>query len=540
MVTTAGALALTVATLSVFTAVGLWVSRGEVRSVEDLISARGSASEGRTTATLIASVMGVWILLSAPEAGALYGIAAVAGYALGEAVPMLVYSKLGPRIRAVIPEGHSLTEYAYVRYGTAMHAFVLAVSVLYMFVFLAAELTGIAQALQYVAAVPRWQTSVLVGGFVVLYTGYGGLRASIITDTVQTLVVLPLLAVSVAAVVVTLGGTDAVYQGIERVNPTLLDPTYVPGIRFGVALVFAVLGAELLNQTWWQRIYAADGADTVQRGFRTAAVANGLVMVVATLLGVIAAGNAAVVTSGTGYNAGIAFFVLLEGAFGDWLVLAVLLLGLVLVMSTTDSLFNALASLVTADLPRLLNDPDEQALRRGARMLTLVVAVAAILVSLRARSVLRLFFTADLLGAAVGFPLIYGLFSRQLSGPGALASALGGLAVGATFFPFPFGLHAAANAALGGVLPAPDATYLLPFAGAFFVSTALTLLAARLGDVDFDFDHLSQEIQRLDGPVANADTSVGEREATPSAGGTDTPPTASDDADESNSEVSDR
>jgi Na+/proline symporter len=166
VVSTAAALGLTVLTLALFAGLGVWYSRGRIRGVEDLISARDSVGDGRTTATLIASVMGVWILLSAPEAGAGFGIAAVVGYAVGEGVPMLAYAALGPRIRRLIPEGHSLSEYAFARYGGAMYAFVLAVSALYMFVFLAAELTGISRALALVAGVPQWQTAVLVGGFV--------------------------------------------------------------------------------------------------------------------------------------------------------------------------------------------------------------------------------------------------------------------------------------------------------------------------------------------------------------------------------------
>ncbi len=513
---TAGtALGLTVLTLALFTGLGFWVSRGRVDSVEDLISARDTAGRGRTTATLVASVMGVWILLSAPEAGALYGIGAVVGYGVGEAVPMLAFSKLGPRIREVVPDGHSLTEYAFVRYGGAMYAFVLLTSVLYMFVFLAAELTGISLALNYVAGVSQRRTAVLVGGFVLLYTSYGGLRASIFTDTVQTLLILPLLAVSVAAVVVTLGGAGAVHEGVLRADATLLDPGYLPGVRFGAALVFAVLGAELINQTWWQRIYAADGADVVERGFRTATVANGLILLVATLLGVIAVGGGDVVT-GLGdpdYNAGIAFFVLLSGAFPEWVVVAVLLLAVVLVMSTADTLFNALSSLVTADLPRLLEEPDDRTLRLGARALTVLIAVAATAVSLRARSVLRLFFVADLLGAAVGFPLVYGLFTRRLSGAGALAASLLGLAVGSAVFPFPFGLHGTMDSLLGGLLPAPDPTYLLPFAGAFLVSTVTALVAARVGDAEFDLDRLSTEIGRLDEGSTDGRTGVGTDEA---------------------------
>jgi SSS family solute:Na+ symporter len=499
MVSTAVALGLTVATLVGFTAVGLWYSRGTVGTAEDLITARNSAGNGRTTATLIASVMGVWILLSAPEAGASFGIAAVVGYAIGEALPMLAYAKLGPRIRAVIPEGHSLTEYAHARYGAAMYAFVLVVSCLYMFVFLAAELTGIAGALSLVAGVPQWQTAVLVGGFVLAYTSYGGLRASIFTDSIQAVLVLPLLVVAFGGAVVALGGAGAIHEGVTAANPSLLDPGFLPGLQFGLALAFAILGAELINQTWWQRIYAAEDGRTVERGFRNATVANGLIVFLAALFGLVAAGTADVVTDVTSsaYNADVAFFVLLQAAFPEWVVLAVVLLALLLVMSSVDTLFNALASIVTADLPRLLADPDDRSLKLGARALTVVVAVGAIYVSLRARSVLRLFFFADLLGTAVAFPLLYGLYSKRLTGAGALVSSLAGLAVGLAYFP-DFGGLIRSIPGLGGLLPAADPLYLTAFGGAFVVSTATTLVAARLAPGEYDHADLAAEIRQLD------------------------------------------
>jgi Na+/proline symporter len=499
MVTTATALGLTIGTLVVFTAMGIWFSRGQVDSVEDFITARNSAGEGRTTATLVASVMGVWILLSAPEAGAVFGIAAVIGYGIGEALPMLAYSKIGPRIREVIPNGHSLTEYAYARYGDAMYTFVLVVSVFYMFIFVAAELTGIALALSLVADVPQWQTAVLVGGFVLLYTGYGGLRASIFTDTVQALIVLPLLVVAFAGAVFALGGTGAVYDGIVATDPALLDPTSIQGLQFGLALAFAILGAELLNQTWWQRVYAAEDSQTIERGFRNATLANGLIVFVAALFGVVAVGNATVETPA------VASFTLLGSAFPEWVVLAVVLLALLLVMSSVDTLFNALSSVVTADLPRLLDDPDDRTLTLGARTLTVAVALGAIYVSLEARSVLELFLFADLLGAAVAFPLVYGLYSGRITGIGALASSVAGLTIGAAYFPFPFGIGEALRSIplLNDVLPAPDGLYLTAFAGAFLVSAGLTILLARASPGEFDLDRLSREIRRLDEPVTD-------------------------------------
>ncbi|WP_410767417.1 sodium:solute symporter family transporter [Haloferax sp. DFSO60] len=500
MVSSSTALGLTVVTLLIFTGIGLWYTRGRVKSVEDLISARNSAGRRRTTATLVASVMGVWVLFSAPEAGASFGIAAVIGYAIGEAVPMYVYSRLGPRIRRLIPNGHSLTEYAHARFGTPMYVFVVVMSALYMFIFLSAELTGIAGALSLVAGVPQWQTAILVGGFVLLYTSYGGLSASMFTDTVQALLVVPLLVVALAGTLLALGGPLRVLDGITSSNPVLLDLGFVAGLQFGLALAFAILGAELINQTWWQRIYASESAETIRDGFRNATVLNGGIVFVTAFFGIIAVGNADIVTDVTSaaYNADVAFFVLLQTAFPDWLVLVVVLLALMLVMSSVDTLFTALSSLVTVDLARV-TERRGRSLLVGGRLLTVVVALGAIYVSLSAQSVLRLFFLADLLGAAVAFPLVYGLYSTQLTGTGALVSSLGGLSVGLAYFP-DFRSVLTSVPLVGEVLPAADPLYLLSFGGAFLVSTGFALTAARLSTSEFDLDRLASEIRRLDQP----------------------------------------
>jgi Na+/proline symporter len=491
MVSSTIALALTVLVLGAFAGFGIWQTRNRADSAEEFLTARNSIGPHRTTATLVASVMGVWILLSAPEAGAGFGIAAVIGYGIGEAVPMLIYSKVGPRIREILPSGHSLTEYVHARYGPAMYAFVIVVSALYMFIFVAAELTGIAGALSLVADVPQWQTALLVGGFVLLYTGYGGLRATIVTDTVQAILIAPLLAIVVGGVIVSLGGPGEVYAGVKAADPTLLDPTNLAGLQFGLALSFAIFGAEMVNQTWWQRIYAGTDSETVRSGFRKATVLNGTIVVVTALLGVVAVGHADIVTdiTNSGYNADVAFFLLVESAFGETTLLAVVLLALALVISSTDSLFSALTSLVTADLPRLLDSPDDRQLRIGARALTAVVAVAAIYVSLRAQSVLRLFFLADLLGAAVAVPLLYGLYSKRLTGNGALVSSLAGLAVGLAYFPDFRGIIE--SLPFASVLPAADPLYLSSFGGAVVVSTVATVLSARLSRETFEFDRLN-------------------------------------------------
>ncbi len=488
MVGTAAAIGATVAALGLTTLVGLWYSRGRATTAEGLLTARDSASEGMTAASVVASVMGAWILLSPAEAGAAFGgLPAILGYALGSAVPLALFVPVGARVREVMPEGHSLTEYVRVRFGRRFHAFVLVVSVFYMFIFLAAEMTGVSLALSLVAGVPPWVTAGVVGGFVLVYTAYGGLVASIVTDAVQTLVLLPLLVVGFAGAIRALGGTDAVYAATAAESPTLLDPTNPAGVAFGIYVLFAVLGANMLHQGVWQRVWAAESTAAVRRSFAVAAVAVVPMVLLAGLFGVAAAGLGVV-----GDTPGVAFFRVVNAAFPEWVTLVVVVLAALLVASSADTVLSAVASLVTADLARVLDDPDDATLVRAARVLTVAVAAGAMLVGARGYDVLTLFLLADLLGAATFVPFVLGLYLPSLTERGALAGGLAGLAVGLVYFPSVRGL-------LGGIAALPQPSFLWAFVGATGVSAAVTLGASAASSSRFRFDRLDESVTAFGG-----------------------------------------
>ncbi len=494
MVSTAVALGVTVATVAAFTAIGLLAARGRVRSVEDFIAVRNTAGRGTVTATVVASMMGAWILFSPAEAGAAFGgLPAILGYAIGSMIPLLLFIPVGMRIREVMPSGHSLTEFAYARFGAGMYCFVLVVSVFYMFIFLAAEMTGIAAALALIAGVPQWQTAALIGGFVLVYTVYGGLVASIVTDTIQTLVILPLLAIGFAGALYALGGSGELHAAAVTADVTLLDPSFRPGVEFGIYVAVAILGANMLNQGIWQRVYAADGEASLRWGFGAAAIVVVPMILLAGLFGVAAAALG-LTEQGT---ASIAFFLVLEEAFPTWVTLAVVVLAVLLVMSSADTMFNAIASVVTADLARLFDDADQRTLWFGGRGLTVAVGVAAIVVGAQGYSVLELFLTADLLAAAVFVPFLAGLYTERLSGGGAIAASVSGIVVGSVFFPFFRGPLAATGVAL------PEPSFLVAFVGAAAVSTAFTIGAVALTDADADLDAIDATIRNLDDPVAD-------------------------------------
>ncbi|WP_080506079.1 sodium:proline symporter [Halorubrum sp. BV1] len=523
MVSTELALAVTVVALGAFTVAGVLHARGRVRTLDDYVTARSTTGPAATTATLVASVMGAWILLAPAEAGAAFGgLPAVLGYAIGSAVPFLLFVPVGLRVRKLLPEGHSLTEFALARYGRSMYALVVAVSIFYMSVFLAAELTGVAAALSLVAEVPQAYTAALIGGFVLLYTAYGGLVASVFTDTLQAIVILPLLAVSFAGAVLALGGAGSLHAAATSADPTLLDPTFGPGVAFGVYVAFAVLGANMLNQGVWQRVYAARDDESVRRGFVVAAVAVIPLVLLAGLFGIASAALGLTADGG----ASVAFFLLVVEAFPEWVALSVVVLAVLLVASSADTMCNAIASLVTVDLARVV-DAEGRTLGRAGRLLTALVAVGAAVVGAQGYSVLALFLTADLVAAAVFVPFLAGLWSTSLSDRGAVAASLVGLAVGIAYFP----QFAPALAALP--IPTPTPSFLVSFAGATIVSTAATAVAHVVGGEQADLGTLGAEIRRLDSPMTDGGVVAESGDGDVTAEGGDergTRPTDGDDA----------
>lgn len=479
--------------LATFTAIGLYHARGRIDSVEDYITARNSAGDGTAAATLLATGLGAWVLFTPAEAAATFGgLSALLGYAIGSALGSAIYVPLGIRIRELIPEGHSLTEYVYVRYGPAMYLYVLFVTVAYMFLFLSAEMTGITEALALIADIPEWLTAITVGGFVLVYTTYGGLVASIFTDTVQTLVILPLLIVCFVGALISLGGAGEIHASVATVDPQLLDLTFLPGLEFGAYVTIGLVAVSVFNQGNWQRVFAARDDRTVRRSFSLAAVGSVPIILLPGLFGLAAVGLGLI---GGPADGSVALFLVLAETFPAWIVLAIVVLAVLFVMSTADTMFNAIASIATADLPLLVEHPDDRTFTIAGRALTLVVGIGAIVVGSRGYSVLELLLLANLLATATVIPFVYGLYSPLPGEHDALAASVAGLVVGLALFPVSYEVVAEIPG-IGAALP--DPSFLAAYTAAATVSGVLSISSARLTDERFDLDRLTREIRSLD------------------------------------------
>ena len=468
MVDAAVSLFVLVLTLLTFVVVGVRAAR-RGGDVEDYVVARNSQNALTLGLSFLAAGMGAWILFAPPEVGAGVGLLGVAGYALGAAAPFVAFALLGPRVRRVVPAGHSLPEFVALRFGRTFHAYVGAISVLYMVIFVTAELTAAGAVTSILSGLDPRIAVVAVAVATLGYTAYGGLRASLRTDRFQAWLILALLAALVYAVV-------AGVPGETRAAPSVPPST---GLSVAATLVIAVTAANLFHQGYWQRVWAARDDRALRRGVAIGVVTTIPVVALLGGLGTLAA------TRGLDLGTPPAPFFALLGELPAWIAIAVLVLAMALVASSVDTLESGLASLVTAERPSTTLGQ--------ARLITVALMVPAVLIALRGYSVLQLFLIADLLCAATVVPALSSLWSRATS-TGALAGAVAGL-LGAV-------VAAAATGAVGAVLFPGGVPTLPPFAGALLASTIVTVMVSLAANRTIDLEAIGAQVPALSGGEA--------------------------------------
>ena len=333
-----------------------------------------------------------------------------------------------------------------------MHTYVGAISVLYMFVFLAAELTAVGGAVTLLSGTDRLIPIIAVAAATAIYTAWGGLPASLATDRWQGLLVLALVTAVAVAVAVDVDGPGqrALDGGLTGVSQT--------GLEVFIVLVIAITAANFFHQGFWQRVWAAESDQALRRG----ALLGGLlvlpILFVLGLSGMVAAGGGQLDVPS------LALFTLLD-AMPQAVLALVIVLAVTLVASSVDTLQNALAALVAVDVSR------GRLSLGGARLVTLALTVPAVVLATEGVSVLRLFLVADLLAATIAVPVFLGLW-RGATSIGTLAGCVTGLV----------GVIAAGWILDGSIVDGfrlvtlPNGTELAPFVAAL-VGSALAAIA---------------------------------------------------------------
>jgi len=412
-----------------FTLVGLLYSK-KYKGLNNYLTANRSVGYFSLSTSLVASALGAWILFGPASAATWGGIGAVIGYALGTAFPMIFLLFLGKKIRNEFPEGATLIEFLRKRFKKNLFRLVLFMSIFYMFVFLCAEVTAVAILINYISGTALWITAFIVLTCTLTYTLYGGLRASIFTDTIQLIVIVVLLITSVFYLT-KFTGNQFSFEFINQKNPQLLSGSYALNYTAGLTFFIAVAATNLFHQGNWQRVYAAKNNEVLNRSLIISFIIIIPIVFFMGFCGLVA------ISIDPSVVPDLSFFSLLLKDQTKFLSIIVIILGLSLTISTVDTLVNALSSLVIVDAKAALNLTRKVDYLKLSKYFIIGLSFISFIISSKGFSVLYLFLLADLFCCAFVLTVFYSFYNKQLNEKIAYTSIILGLVGGLLLFPAP-------------------------------------------------------------------------------------------------------
>lgn len=418
-------------------AVGWWLGR-RARDLEGYMLAGRRVGLGFAAATAMATWVTSNTTMTAPQLTYQLGIWGMVGYSLG-AVGLVLFAPLAERIRTLMPSGYTSGDFVRLRFGATAWRVFLAISFFYSLGWLISlamaggllvnALTGIDYALGMTVIV-------LV---CTLYTVFGGLRAVIATDFVQTIIIL-IGVVTLAVLVLTEVGIAETHASLVETRPQLLNLLLPASIMFLFNNLLFGVGEVFHSNVWWSRAFAfAPGV-----GKRAYLIAGAMWFPVPIVAGFIALSAPAL-----GLNVPSPDMVApivaghLFGLAGAVLVFIAVFAALA---SSLDSVLAATSDLIVRDVVKghLVKGADDARLRRMATVVVLLLGVFTwALALLKLATLGALLHLTGAFVASTIWPIAVGLLRRSGTGAQATLAMVSGTAAGLVGY-FTIGFYVAA------------------------------------------------------------------------------------------------
>ena len=413
----------------IFVVIGIVYSK-KYRGLNNYLTANRNIGLLSLTTSLVASALGTWILFGPASAATWGGIGSVIGYSLGTAFPMIALIYLGIKLRNIFPKGKTLTEFIKKRFGKKLFKLILILTIFYMFIFLCAEVTAVSMLVQYMSGTPLWITSVIVITTTLLYTLYGGLRASIFTDNIQFFIIILFFLISINYLL-SFNTNQFTFELIKQNAPHLLSGSYIPNYTAGITFFIAVAATNLFHQGNWQRVFAAKNNDILKKSLLISFLIIIPIVFFMGFSGLIA------VSQNSKVNPDLAFFSILLKGQTKVLSTIIIILAVSLTVSTVDTLVNAISSLIIVDGKNVIKIREKIDYFKFSRYFIIILSFIVFIISSKGFSILYLFLLADLLCCAAVFTVFYGFYNNRLKEKNAFVSILLGLIIGLLLFPTP-------------------------------------------------------------------------------------------------------
>lgn len=390
---------------------------------------------GFGASSLLASWIWASSIMMPAQAGYQHGLAGPLYYAFGGALMLAIFAPFVKRVRELTPNGHTIPEYAGARLGPGARRVMVAISLFYALFALYINLSAIGYLVSSFSTLP-YEAGVFITAAVVLaYSLIGGLRSTILTDTVQWLAITVAGVVLAPLIIQRFGGPAQ----LATTLPALGDKgnLFSASAFLKMGLPWCIMGffSGFSHQSLWQRAWAIR-PDCLRKAYLLAGAGWFPYALAFGTLGVIAL--AADISSPVGNGSDIAPVVAAHFLSGGEALLFVLLV-LAAACSTCDGSLCGCAAIVMTDLApaslRKAGAKAERLLALGRWSMIAAMGLSAFL-ALWKVSLLQLLFLAGCLKSGLVIPLLASMYWDRVEGKGFCYGVLvgGAASIGVTLY----------------------------------------------------------------------------------------------------------
>ncbi len=392
------------------------------------------------------------------------GLPGIFWFTFPNVIALAVFAWLGPRIRAKFPKGFTLPQYVYDTLKSEK------VHRVYLFPFFFGQLIGITfnvfacgALLSAISGVSIVLVMPVLAAFVLAYTLISGLRATIVTDVVQVILLLAAIFVIVPWTVSAAGGLSAVAGGLSGVSGNFGN-IFDPGVAFSFGIVTSIglISQTITDQQYWQRTFAIKKPQ-IKKAFLFGAFLFALVPISLSMLGFLAANPALHVALPEGVDPSMIGVLTVFGVLQSKVALIFFVIALLSVLSSTvDSSLVAAGSLwatdvlkqrkcesdvlmryargeeLTAEESQMILGSDRRAVRAArwtmVGMTVIGVALAYVAHFVAGFGMSQLFLVSVSIAASISVPTVLSLYWNRLSADGVFWGVLVAVVVGLPLF----------------------------------------------------------------------------------------------------------
>ncbi|RNJ77473.1 MAG: urea active transporter [Nitrosopumilus sp. H8] len=477
---------------------------------------------GRTikTGLIASSIVSAWTwaatLLQSSTVTYEFGIGGSFWYAAGASIQVILFSILAIELKRKAPMTHTFPEMLYARFGRHPHKVFLFFGLMTNTIVTAMLVLGGAAVVNSLTGVDITIAAFLIPLGIVVYTVFGGLKATFFAEYLNTgfIFVVVLIFVSVIYFVSPdIGGISGMYEKLTEASAlrpvegnalgTYLTLASVGALIFGIINIVGNFGTVFVDQSYWQRAIAARPR-AATGGFIIGGLAwFAIPFTLATSLGLAAVATGVTLTEdqiGLGLVAPTAAAYLM-GDLGAVLILTIVFTA---VVAAGSSQLVSVSSLVTYDVFRTYLKPSASGreLMRMSRFTIIGFGLGmGLLASLLFQfgvSLQYVYLTMGILIGSAVAPISFAILWKKTNRVAATAAAVTGLASGITAW------FLTAHVMYGAITVGTTGNVIPLLAGniaSIVVSLAVTLLGSLIMPENFDFRVLKQKILLVDDRV---------------------------------------